>query len=138
MAITYRQAKAFRKIIEKYNGGISDDDVVEAPFVLKSWSGNGVEYAAGDRVQHGGLPYKCLQGHTSQDAWNPADAPSLWAQILIPDPEVIPDWVQPESTNPYMTGDKVRHVGKIWVSGVDGNVWEPGQVASNIWAEVTE
>lgn len=138
MAITLKQAKDFRKIIEKYNSGISDDDVVAAPFVLKAWDGNGVDYAVGDRVQHGGEPYKCLQAHTSQDAWNPKDAASLWAKILIPDPAVIPDWVQPDSTNPYMKGDKVRHVEKVWESLIDNNVWEPGTPATeSLWAEVT-
>ena len=56
----------------------------------------------------------------------PADAPSLWAEILIPDPEVIPDWVQPGSTNPYMKGDKVKLNGKTWMSDIDNNVWETG------------
>ena len=46
--------------------------------------------------------------------------------MLIPEPETIPDWEQPESTNPYHKGDKVRHAGHVWVSDVDGNVWEPG------------
>ena len=114
MAITLKQAKDFRKIIEKYNSGISDDDVVAAPFVLKAWDGNGVDYAVGDRVQHGGEPYKCLQAHTSQYAWNPKDAASLWAKI------------------------QVRHVEKVWESLIDNNVWEPGTPATeSLWAEVT-
>ena len=54
--------------------------------------------------------------------------------MLIPDPEVIPEWVQPDSTNPYMAGDKVMHNGKTWVSDIDGNVWEPGVYG---WSEVT-
>lgn len=32
----------------------------------------------------------------------------------------------PDSTNPYMTGDKVTHNGSTWVSTCDNNVWEPG------------
>ena len=35
-------------------------------------------------------------------------------------------WEQPESTNPYMKGDKVTHAGRTWVSTIDNNVWEPG------------
>lgn len=133
--VTYRQAKAFRKIIEKYGDAVTDEDVADGgAFFLRPWSGNGVEYGVGDRVQYGGKPYKCLQAHTSQAGWNPADAASLWAEILIPDPEVIPDWVQPGSTNPYMKSDKVRHNGKIWISDVDNNVWEPGVYG---WTEVT-
>ena len=64
----------------------------------------------------------------------PDVAVSLFAEVLIPDPSVIPDWVQPSSTNPYMKGDKVRHNGKVWVSTVDNNVWEPGVYG---WDEVS-
>ena len=34
-------------------------------------------------------------------------------------------WEQPESTNPYMKGDKVTHAGRTWVSTIDNNVWPP-------------
>lgn len=88
--------------------------------------GSGTVYLTGYRVQHEGLLYKCLQDHTSQADWIPTDAPSLWARMLVPDPDVIPDWEQPSSTNPYMKGDKVRHKGQTWVSVIDNNVWEPG------------
>ena len=86
----------------------------------------GTDYTAGFKVQHGGTLYKCLQAHTSQADWAPDAAPSLWAKVLIPDPDVIPEWEQPDSTNPYMAGDTVTHNGKTWVSDVDNNVWEPG------------
>ena len=52
--------------------------------------------------------------------------PALWAKVLIPDETVVPEWEQPDNTNPYSTGDKVTHNGKTWVSDVDNNVWEPG------------
>ena len=83
-------------------------------------------YQAGYKVQRGGKLWRCLQAHTSQTGWEPDIAPSLWAKVLIPDETVIPEWEQPDSTNPYMTGDKVAHNGKTWVSAVDNNVWEPG------------
>ena len=47
-----------------------------------------------------------------------------WSDYI--DPEVIPEWEQPDSTNPYMMGDKVTHNEKTWESTVDNNVWEPG------------
>ena len=56
----------------------------------------------------------------------PDTTPSLFAKVLIPDPETIPEWEQPDSTNPYNAGDKVSHNGKTWVSDIDNNVWEPG------------
>lgn len=92
-------------------------------------------YEKDQRVRFNNDLYKCLQSHSAQATWTPTDAPSLWAKVLIPDPEVIPDWAQPESTNPYMKNDKVKHSGKTWVSTVDNNVWEPGVYG---WTEVTE
>ena len=90
-------------------------------------------YKKDQRVRFNNVLYKCLQAHTAQSTWAPTDAPSLWAKVLIPDPEVIPEWEQPESTNPYMKGDKVKHKGKTWSSTIDNNVWEPGVYG---WAEV--
>lgn len=68
-----------------------------------------------------------------QDDWTPDVTPSLFAKVLIPDASVVPEWEQPDSTNPYMTGDKVTHNKKTWVSDVDNNVWEPGVYG---WTEV--
>lgn len=95
----------------------------------------GQAYTAGYKVQHGGKLWRCLQAHTSQDGWEPESAPSLWAKVLIPDENVVPEWEQPDSTNPYSAGDKVTHNGKTWVSDIDGNVWEPGVYG---WTEVSE
>ncbi len=112
------------------------DDAVAVDYVelFEAWT-EGTMYSVNTRVRYGKTLYKCLQAHTSQAAWTPADAPSLWAKVLIPDPSVIPEWEQPESTNPYMKGDKVKHNGKTWESTVDNNVWEPGVYG---WDEVTE
>ncbi len=126
MMITIKQARAMRAIIEANSKTATDEQAAEAPFILPAWNGDGVQYETGDRVQYDGKAYKVLQTHTSQTAWDPVSAVSLFAEILIPDPETIPEWKQPESTNPYMRGDKVRHNGKVWISDVDNNVWEPG------------
>lgn len=124
--ITKAQALAMRAIIEANSKQATDEEAARAPFIFPAWSGDSVQYNAGDRVQFNGKAYRVLQSHTSQAAWTPAAAPSLFAEILIPDPETIPEWIQPGSTNPYMNGDKVRHNGKTWVSDIDNNVWEPG------------
>ena len=93
----------------------------------------GQDYTAGFRLRYGGLLYKVLQAHTSQETWAPDAAPSLFAKVLIPDENVIPEWEQPDSTNAYAKGDKVTHKGKTWVSDVDNNLWEPGIYG---WIEV--
>lgn len=114
------------KLAQKQAMQIEDDaQALEVQFLYPEWK-SGKDYAAGYRVNYNDILYKCLQEHTSQDNWTPDTAPSLWTKVLIPDPNVIPEWEQPDSTNPYMAGDKVTHNGKTWESGIDNNVWEPG------------
>ena len=90
-------------------------------------------YTVGYKVQYLGKLYKVVQAHTSQETWTPDAAPSMFAKVLIPDENIIPEWEQPDSTNAYSKGDKVTHNGKTWVSDVDNNVWEPGIYG---WIEV--
>lgn len=122
---TKAQAEKYRQLINKASVSLSDEDAAYAPMLFKYWEQDHV-YEVGDRCCYVGRLYKVLQAHTSQSTWAPDVTPSLYAEVLIPDPGVIPEWVQPSSTNPYMTGDKVRHNEKIWVSIIDNNVWEPG------------
>lgn len=112
--------------------GLDDSAALENTELFPNWHTD-TAYKVGDRVRHDGILYKCLIAHTSQSDWIPSNAVSLWARVLIPDPEVIPEWVQPDSTNPYMTGDRVTHNGKTWESTIDNNVWEPGVYG---WIEV--
>lgn len=114
---------------------MSDEDALTGVELFPHWNGDGVEYKADERVSYNGILFKCLQAHTSQITWTPTDAPSLWAKVLIPDPEVIPDWEQPDSTNPYMKGDKVRYNGKIYESLIDNNIWSPTDYPAG-WQEV--
>ncbi len=118
-------AKVVRAAMDAAGNMLTDEQAATVPSLYRPWE-VGVDYAAGERRTYKGGLYRCLAPHTSQETWNPVDAPSLWAKVLIPDPDVIPEWEQPDSTNPYMKGDKVMHNGKTWVSDVDNNVWEPG------------
>ena len=130
------KARDLRKILEKAMTeaqSLTDAEAITATCLHPKWNGDGVQYTAGQRVQDDGILYTVLQAHTSQPDWKPTAAPSLFAKVLIPDPTVVPEWEQPESTNPYAKGDKVAHNGKTWVSDIDGNVWEPGVYG---WTEV--
>lgn len=128
----YANALKLRPYIEKGAQFLTDADALQAVTLYPIWA-VGVDYKTGERVRYGGILYKVLSDHTSQETWTPTDAPSLFAKVLIPDPETIPEWEQPESTNPYMKGDKVTHNGKTWISDVDNNVWEPGVYG---WSEI--
>ena len=136
------KARELRKILEKAmtaTQSLTEAEAITATCLHPKWSGDSVQYAAGQRVQDDGARYTVLHAHTSQADWKPTAAPSLFAKVLIPDPSVVPEWEQPGSTNPYMKGDQVKHNGKTWVSLIDNNVWEPGVTGTAaLWQEVAE
>ena len=119
-------ALKLRPYIEKAAQSLDDTDALEAVQLYPNWA-VGVAYEVGMKVQYHGILYRVLQPHTAQETWTPDVAPSLFAKVLIPDPTVIPEWEQPESTNPYMKGDKVTYNGKTYVSTIDNNVWKPDE-----------
>jgi len=130
------RARQLRKVIETLAKPLDDEQALANIELFPVWHEE-IPYVIGDRVRYNDVLYKCVQAHTATDAWNPSIAVSLWAEVLIPDPEIIPDWVQPDSTNPYMKGDKVKHNNKVWESDIDYNVFEPGAIGTeNLWHEV--
>jgi hypothetical protein len=130
--VTREQVEQLRKLLENQTANMTDEQILEYPDFVEKWQ-SGKEYVVGKRLEYNGTIYKVLQAHTSQETWTPPDAPSLFAKVLIPDSSTVPEWEQPDSTNPYAKGDKVTHNGKTWISTADGNVWEPGVYG---WEEV--
>ena len=136
--------KAMELLNINFNGllpNLSDEQALQVPLMFPKWQ-VGKAYVVGDRVLYLGVLYKVLQAHTSQDGWQPDVAPSLFAKNLIVKDEQgeqvdIPEWEQPDSTNPYMTGDKVRFEGKVYQSLIDNNVWSPSDHPQG-WEEVNE
>jgi hypothetical protein len=128
-------AQKLRPYIEKAALSLSDEDAIEAVNLFPNWSGNGIAYKINDRVKYDEILYKCLQAHTSQSAWTPLASASLWAKVLIPDENEIPQWEQPDSTNAYMKGDKIIFEDKIYESLIDNNVWSPAVYPAG-WQEI--
>lgn len=118
------RARQLRKVIEKTAQSLDDESAINAVELFPEWA-VGIAYKIDEKVQYKKVLYKCLQAHTSQSDWTPDIAVSLFAKVLNPDPEVIPDWVQPGSTNGYSKGDKVRYNGDVYVSLIDNNIWSP-------------
>lgn len=123
--MTRDDAKRFIESFVKLRELATDEMSLEVPNLYPTWKFE-TAYIAGQRVLYNGILYRVLQDHISQESWTPIDSPSLFAKVLIPDDDVIPEWEQPDSTNPYMTGDKVMFNNHIWESTVDNNVWTPG------------
>lgn len=117
-------AKKLRPLIEQAAQSFTDETALEAVSLFPSWQ-SGIDYTVGQRVRYNGVLYSVLQAHTSQDTWQPDVAVSLFAKVLIPDPDTVPEWEQLGSTNPYMKGDKVLFEGTVYESLIDNNVWSP-------------
>lgn len=130
--MTRNEARKFISAFVKLRSLATDEQALEVPSLYPEWNIDEF-YAVGERVLYNDILYKVLQTHTSQENWTPDVASSLFTKVLIPDANVIPEWVQPDSTNPYMTGDKVMYGGKVYVSTVDNNVWSPDSYG---WNEV--
>lgn len=103
---------------------ISDGAALKMSELFPHWNGNNKEYVVGDKVLYNNVLYKVITAHTSQGNWTPEAAPSLFAKVLTSEGEIL-EWEQPDSTNPYMKGDKVKYNGKIYESLIDNNVWSP-------------
>lgn len=129
------KALLLRPLIEKAAQSLDDTTALEAVDLFPAWKPD-TDYTAGQKVRYAGILYAVLQSHTSQSGWTPDAAPSLFAKVLIPDPDVIPDWAQPDSTNAYMKGNRVRFEGTVYESLIDNNIWSPSAYPAS-WQEVT-
>lgn len=134
-----KNMQAIMKQAEINSESNTDEQALKVQVLYPDWSvlQEGYSLKAGDRVNYKEVLYKVLQEHQKQLTWNPVDAPSLFTKVLNPNQSIIMEWEQPDSTNGYMTGDKVIHNGIIYESIVDNNVWEPGVLGTEtLWKEV--
>lgn len=121
--MTREEAIRYRKIFLKESENLTDEDALKVPMLYPRWKTE-TEYTAGERIFYEKVLFKCVQSHTSQESWTPDLTPALWTPVSL---EEWPEWVQPiGAQDAYMTGDKVSHIEKHWISAVDNNVWEPG------------
>lgn len=127
--MTGQQLRQIIRLAVKQARDITDDaEALEVKFLYKEFEAQiGRDLAVGEYIQYNDKLYKVLQAHKVQANWNPDDAPSLFAEVLTdPTGETILEWRQPDSTNPYMKGDKVMFEGVVYECLIDNNVWQPG------------
>ena len=123
--MTRNKAKEFINSLVNLRSIATDKQALDSHAVYPEWKSE-VMYTIDERVLYNEVLYKVITAHTSQLDWTPDVTTSLFAKVLIPDENIIPNWEQPDSTNAYMAGNKVSHNGLTWVSIIDNNVWEPG------------
>lgn len=144
LSIEPSQAQEFRAAMNEILASLDDETADINKLLFPLWNGNSVAYTVGERVRYNAVLYKVLQAHTSQSDWTPDVAVSLFARCIEvatdengnPTDE-IPEWVQPNDTNPYNTGDKVKYNDKVYESLINNNVWSPEAYPQG-WQEIEE
>lgn len=75
------KARELRTLIEEAVQSLDDEKALKAACLYPKWSGNGVKYEAGMRMQHNGKLWRVKKTHTSQPDWIPGVAASLFDEI---------------------------------------------------------
>ena len=136
--MTEARARQLREVLSNAMQLVSDEIALENPMMYPEWE-EGKTFTNEDigfKFRYNGVLYKVLQGHTTNVAYPPGTTVSLYAEVLAgQEGTEIGEWVQPDSTNPYMFGNRVYHNNKLWESDMDYNVFEPGVAG---WHEVVE
>ena len=116
--------QAVKNMLSTSVENLSDEEALQVAALYPTWASKaGEQVNVGERYWYDGNLYKVIQAHTIQEDWTPDVSTSLFTEVSI---EEWPDWIQPTGAqDAYMTGDKVTHNDKHWVSDVDNNVWEP-------------
>lgn len=137
LGVDAKEAVEVRDAINIFLETVSDEEVESVKVLFPHWK-VGVQYEINARVRFKDNIYKVLQAHTSQEDWMPDAAVSLYTPLLI-DEETneILEWVQPDSTNSYMIGDRVIFEEKVYESLIDNNVWSPADYPAG-WQEIIE
>ncbi len=127
--------QSLHKIGKIVANNVTDDvQALEIKEFYDEWQ-EGVQYELGRYVMYKDVLYKVITAHTSQADWTPVAATSLFANVLTSLDGTPKDWVQPDSTNPYMKGDKVLFEGKTYESIIDNNIWSPSAYPAG-WKEI--
>ena len=113
------------KCLKMFANTLSDEEALQVPLMYDEFEANR-HYVVGERVLYQDILYKVITEHDSQETWTPDISPSLFAKIINESTDgSIPEWVQPDSTNAYMKGDKVKYNEHIYESLIDNNIWSP-------------
>ena len=76
------ESEVARLLIAKELNSLTVDDntALRMAEFYPEWASD-TDYAVGFKVQHHSRLFRCLQAHTSQDGWEPENAPALWEEI---------------------------------------------------------
>lgn len=126
-----QKAEQLRKALQMFAQTLTDDEAMEIATVYPTWEVD-TTYKGDIYLTYGvnsvGDPqlYKTVKKHTSQADWTPDNVPSLYTPIGLND-DGYPIWSQPSGAHDaYGEGDIVEYNGKLYISIVEANTWQPG------------
>ena len=144
--MTRAKAKQLRQLIEQLAVTLDDETALTGVELFPMWT-IGMAYAVGDRVQHGGILYKCAQAHTSQAGWTPDSVPALYTVIDVTHAGTQDDPIPAERGMEYVYGlyYSDSEDGKLYLCQRTGEAtggtvvlhYIPHELVGNYFVEVT-
>ena len=144
--MTRAKAKQLRQLIEQLAVTLDDETALTGVELFPMWT-IGRAYAVGDRGQHGGILYKCVQAHTSQADWTPDAVPALYTVIDAAHTGTQDDPIPAERGTEYVYGlyYSDSEDGKLYLcqragEAAGGTVvlhYMPHELVGNYFVEVT-
>lgn len=95
-------------------------EINENVVAIRAWMPG--KYEVGDIRVYEDIPYRCVQAHDSTDnnAWNPKEAVSLWAQYHGTTKESAREWIQPTGAHDqYKAGEWMVYNGRVYECKID-------------------
>lgn len=126
-------ARQAQKLAE--DAATAANDVIDLAPALRAWREG--PHKAGEVAVHEGMTYRCVQEHdsTGNPAWNPWDAPALWAPYHATDAGHALPWQAPTGAqDAYRRGDWMMQDGKRYQCVAESTVWAP-DVRPEDWRE---
>ena len=114
--MTRAKAKQLRQLIEQLAVTLDDETALTGVELFPMWA-IGRSYTIGDRVQHGGILYKCVQAHTSQADWTPDAVPALYTVIDVTHAGTQDDPIPAERGMEYV-------YGRYYLDSEDGKLYQ--------------
>ena len=111
--MTRAKAKQLRQLIEQLAVTLDDETALTGVELFPIWTIDRA-YAVGDKVQHNGKLWRCIQAHTSQTGWEPENAASLWMEICESHAGTLEDPIPYNGNMALESGKYYMQDGKIY------------------------